>query len=251
MNGLEGRVCAVTGGARGLGEAIARRFAEAGANVVIGDRRYALAREVAESIGAGCRALDLDVRDWESVRAFYADIDEHEGLVDVSVNNAGVNEIHSSLEMTEEVWNEIISVNLSGVFICSQEAGRRMVGRGGSIINMASAAGVLPLSGRAPYSSAKAGVIALTKVLGAEWASEGVRVNAIGPGWIETDLVKEAIATGRLSEEAITGRTPTNRLGTPAEIAEVALFLASENSSLFTGSTLVPDGGYTATGIRP
>lgn len=251
MSELEGKVCAVTGGARGLGRAIAERFVEAGAQVVIGDKRYEMARDAADAIGDGARAVNLDVRNWASVRGFFESIDQTEGALDVAVNNAGVNEIHTSLEMTEEVWNEIISVNLSGVFSCSQEAGRRMIGTGGSIINMASAAGVLPLAGRAPYCAAKAGVIALTKVLGAEWAQHGVRVNAIGPGWIATDLVREAIATGKLSEEAITGRTPMNRLGTPAEIAEVALFLATENSSFFTGSILVPDGGYTASGIRP
>jgi NAD(P)-dependent dehydrogenase (short-subunit alcohol dehydrogenase family) len=251
MAELEGRVCAVTGGARGLGAAIARRFAAEGAHVVIGDVRVALAEETASSIGGHVRALALDVRDWESVEAFFADIAEESGRLDVAVNSAGVNEIHPSLELTGSVWNEILAVNLSGVFGCAQAAARRMGESGGSIINIASAAGVLPLAGRAPYCASKAGVIALTRVLGAEWAARGIRVNAIGPGWVGTDLVRDAIATGRLSEDAIRSRTPADRLGTPEEIAEVALFLATDRSSFFTGSSLLPDGGYTATGIRP
>lgn len=251
MNRLKGKICAITGGARGLGLAIADRFAEEGAQVVIGDKRIQMAQQAASGLGNGVFALELDVRDWGSVHRFFQEIDSRLGGLDVSVNNAGVNEIHSSLEMTEDVWNEIVNVNLSGVFACAQEAARRMTGSGGSIINIASAAGVLPLAGRAPYSASKAGVIALTRVLGAEWAALGIRVNAIAPGWVATDLVTEAIATGRLSEEAIVSRTPTNRLGRPEEIAATALFLATGESSLLTGTTVLADGGYTATGIRP
>lgn len=251
MNRLDGVICAVTGGARGLGFAIAERFANEGAQVVIGDKRIDLARQAASGLGNSVTAVELDVRDWDSVRRFFQSIEADLGGLDVCVNNAGVNEIHTSLEMTEAVWNEIVSVNLSGVFACAQEAARRMTDRGGSIINIASAAGVLPLAGRAPYCASKAGVIALTRVLGAEWAEAGIRVNAIAPGWVATDLVSEAIATGKLSEEAITSRTPVNRLGRPEEIASTALFLATDESSIFTGSTLLADGGFTATGIRP
>lgn len=248
---LAGKVCAITGGARGIGFAIAAKFVSEGAQVVIGDLRHDAGKEAAEKLGDASRALRLDVRDWSSVAAFYQDIASTEGGLDVSVHAAGINQIADSLSMPEDVWNEIISTNLSGVFACTMYAAQTMQGNGGSIINISSAAGILPTLGRAPYVASKAGVIGLTKTLGAEWASSNIRVNGIGPGWVATDLVAESIAQGRLSEEAIRARVPMDRLGRPEEIAETALFLADEQrSSFFTGSTLCPDGGYLATGIR-
>lgn len=248
---LAGKVCAVTGGARGIGLAIARRFAAEGATVVLGDHRPGAGDEAAAALGATASALPLDVRDWSSVEAFYAGVIETAGRLDISVHNAGVNQIADSIDMTEQIWTEIVSTNLSGVFACCLHAARVMGDDGGAIINMASSAGVLPTLGRTPYVSAKAGVIAMTKALGAEWAPRKIRVNGIGPGWVATDLVAGAIAEGRLSEDAIRQRVPMDRLGTPEEIAELALFLADESrSSFFTGSTLYPDGGYLATGIR-
>lgn len=249
---LAGKVCAITGGARGIGYAIAAKFVDEGAVVIIGDYRTGAGPEAAATLGTSARSLPLDVRDWKSVAAFYAGVIEAEGRLDVSVNNAGVNKIADSIEMTEQVWDEIVSTNLTGVFACSMYAARAMADHGGAIINMASSAGVLPTLGRTPYVASKAGVIALTKALGAEWASSNIRVNGIGPGWVATDLVTGAIADGRLSEDAIRARVPMDRLGRPEEIAELALFLADEKrSSFFTGSTLCPDGGYLATGIRP
>jgi NAD(P)-dependent dehydrogenase (short-subunit alcohol dehydrogenase family) len=246
---LAGKVAVVTGGARGIGQAIAKRFLQAGATVIIGDVRAEDAAETARDLAAVGRikSAALDVRDWELVGAFFRTVAAEHGRLDVSVNNAGIGWTSPSLEMPQHAWDQVLDVNLSGLFACAQAAGRIMVQQGfGSIVNLASSAAVLGIPGRAPYCASKAGVIALTKVLGTEWISKGVRVNAIGPAWVATDMIKEAIEAGNVSEEIIRLRTPLGRPARPDEIAEVALFLASDRSSYFTGQTLFPDGGYTA-----
>ena len=250
MGDLTGRVAVVTGGARGIGRAIAGEFVRAGATVVLGDLRAELAAETAKSLSSlgTVEAAPLDVRDWGGVSTFFENVISTHGQLDVCVNNAGVQAIASSFDMTERDWNEVLAVNLSGVFVCAREAGRVMGKRGGSIISMSSAAGVLALPGRAPYCSTKAGVSSLTRVLAVEWAPLGIRVNAIGPGWVETDLVRAAIEAGNLAAEDIRRRTPLDRLARPDEIAQVALFLASDRSSYMTGQTIYPDGGFTSYG---
>ena len=252
MAELGGKVAVVTGGASGIGRGIAERFVSEGAIVVIADLRREIAIETASQIGGTVRAEGLDVRDWQAVEAFYAGVVASEGRVDIVVNSAGYNEIDPSLTMRQEAWTKIIDINLSGLFASCMFAARHMEkSGGGNIINIASAAAILPVVGRAPYTASKAAVVGLTRVLAAEWISLGIRVNAIGPGWVMTDLVKDAISSGRLSEEQIRKRVPMDRLDHPNEIAEVALFLATDRSSFFAGAHLVPDGGYTATGIRP
>lgn len=248
---LEGKIAVVTGGARGIGRAITERFLRAGAAVVIGDIRDELASETAAQLSDLGRVESglLDVRDWQGVHKFFEGVAERFGQIDVCVTSAGIQEAGPSLEMEEHRWRDVLDVNLTGLFASCQAAGRVMVPRGsGSIVNISSSAGVLGLPGRAPYCAAKAAVSSLTRVLATEWAETGVRVNAIGPGWVMTDLVQEAIDLGRLFEDDIKRRTPMRRLGRPAEIAEVALFLASDSSSYITGQTLLSDGGFTASG---
>lgn len=253
MGQLENEVAVVTGGARGIGRAIAGRFAGEGATVVILDRDAErgekTATELTAETSATVESIEADVRDWQRVEAAFADVVERHGGVHVCVNNAGINKIGPSVSLPEEAWRDILDVNLSGVFACAQAAGQYMAeARTGAIVNIASSAGVLGLAGRAPYCASKAAVMSLTRVLAVEWAELGIRVNAIGPGWVETDLVRQAIADGHLSETDIRRRTPLDRLATPEEVAQVALFLATPASSYVTGQTVLPDGGFTAYG---
>lgn len=248
---LEGQVAVISGGARGIGRAIAERFLDADATVVIADIRRELAETTAtELLSRGpISARHVDVRDWDAVHELFSEVASEYGRIDVCVTSAGIQEAGPSLEMELARWRQVVEVNLGGVFVCCQAAGRHMVKRGsGSIINMASAAGLLGLPGRAPYCATKAGVSSLTRVLATEWADAGVRVNAIGPGWVMTDLVKEAIDIGRLSETEIKRKTPLRRLAAAGEIADVALFLACDASSYVTGQTIYPDGGFTSSG---
>jgi NAD(P)-dependent dehydrogenase (short-subunit alcohol dehydrogenase family) len=248
---LEGRVAVITGGARGIGKGIAQAFLEAGATVVIGDIREELMGETVSELSplGSISAGHLDVRDWDLVSTFFSNVREQHGRVDIGVNNAGATAIDPSLEMTREAWDEVLAVNLTGVFVCAQAEGRIMADQGsGAIINMASAAAILALPGRAPYCSTKGAVISLTKVLAVEWASLGIRVNAIGPGWVKTAFVQKAIDDGKLAEDDIKRRTPLRRLARIEEVAEVALYLASDRSSYTTGQTIFPDGGFTSFG---
>lgn len=248
---LDDQVAVITGGARGIGRAIAARFLYAGATVVIADVRRELAEETASELRerGACTSRAVDVRDWAAVHELFRSVAADLGRIDICVTSAGIQEAGPSLEMEEARWKDVLEVNLGGVFVCCQAAGRHMVERGrGSIVNLSSAAGVLGLPGRAPYCAAKAGVSSLTRVLATEWAEAGVRVNAIGPGWVMTDLVGDAIAIGRLDEEEIKRKTPLRRLASADEIANVALFLASDASSYITGQTIYPDGGFTSSG---
>jgi len=248
---LDGKVAVVTGGAQGIGRAIVETYLAEGARVVIIDRNQEQsAKTVSELSGLGpVEAVNLDVRDWSGVATAFAEIAQRLGSVDVCVNNAGVTAIAPSLEMKEDDWREVIDTNLTAVFSCAQAAGRQMAANGGgAIINMSSSSAVLGLDRRAPYCSSKGALISLTRVLAVEWAGLGIRVNAIGPGWVKTKFVQAAIDAGHLSEDGIRRRTPLDRLAQPAEIAQVALFLATSASSYLTGQTIFPDGGFTAYG---
>lgn len=249
---LFGRTAVITGGARGIGRAIAELFLQSGARVVLAEVDATAGQNAAQELSAfgDVEALRLDVRDWDAVERVFQEVAATHGRLDICVNNAGIQAIGPSLEMGRDDWQRVLDVNLTGVFVCAQAAGRLMARDGGGvIINMASTAGTTGMPGRAPYCSAKAAVINLTRVLGAEWADHHIRVNAIGPGWVETDLVKEAVDGGTLSLEGIRQRTPMDRMGLPREIAQVALFLAGDRSSFITGQTIFPDGGFTAFGL--
>lgn len=242
----------VTGGARGIGRAVVERMLGDGTACVIMDKDGAQARATAGELSArgSIEAIELDVRDWQAVTGAFDSVAERHGGIAACVTAAGVQEAGASEEIEAHRWEHVIEVNLSGVFACAQAAGRIMIesGRGGAIVNIASASGLLALPGRAPYCSAKAGVISLTRVLGVEWAEQGVRVNAVGPGWVETDLVKQAIADGYLDQDGIERRTPMRRLATPAEVAAVVAFLLGPESSYMTGQTVYPDGGFSSYG---
>jgi len=243
-------IVVITGAGRGLGLGMARRFAQAGAHAVLADIDVTAAKDAAERLrkeGLSASSDALDVRDPAQSLGLVDKIVRDRGRIDVWVNNAGVARIGAAETMSCSDWNESISVMLSGVFYCSQAVGRRMLVQGkGVIVNIASVDGLKAIEGRAAYCTAKAGVIMLTQVLGIEWAKRGVRVVGIAPGVVMTELVAKVIADGWASSEVYERRTPMRRLGTIEDIAEAALFLASDDASYVTAETLRVDGGWVA-----
>jgi 2-hydroxycyclohexanecarboxyl-CoA dehydrogenase len=238
---LEGRTALVTGGASGIGAAIARRLAAEGARVVIGDVNAEGAREVAAEIDG--EAIALDVTDPGLVSSAIGGM----GTLDVLVNNAGVDDFGFFTDMTPERWRRLIAVNLEGVFACTHAALPPMQRAGyGRIVNIASEAGRVGSKGSAVYSAAKGGVIAFTKTIARENGRYGVTCNAIAPGPIETPLLMGALELGEIGErvvETMKSSTQLRRLGQPEEVAAAVAFFASEDASYVTGETLGVSGG--------
>jgi len=238
---LEGRTALVTGGAQGIGAAIARRLAAEGADVVIGDVNAEGAGVVAAEIGAA--ATELDVTHLDSAEAAVA---EH-GPFAILVNNAGTDDFAFFTEMTPERWRRLLEVNLEGVFACTHAVLPAMQEAGyGRIVNIASEAGRVGSKGSAVYSAAKGGVIAFTKVMARENARYGITANAIAPGPIDTPLLNAARGLGEVGEriiETMKSGTQMRRLGTPEEVAAAVAFLASDDASYVTGETLGVSGG--------
>ena len=250
---LTGRNAIVTGGARGIGEAITKELVKLGARVVIVDVRPGSAEETAVRFRAGggeVYGMDLDVTKNEEIEKTFKAAAEKLGSIDILVNNAGIQIRQSSLEFTEENWDKLMDINLKAVFFCAQTAARLMKERkGGCIVNISSGTSVNTTPGRAPYVISKAGVNALTSVLAAEWASSGIRVNAVAPGWIETEMVKEGMRLGVISNNQILSVTPIGRMASPEEIATVVAFLACEEARYVAGQTIFVDGGWTSIGL--
>ena len=249
MAELEGGRALVTGAASGIGLAIAKAYAAAGARIVIQDIDPESAEAAADALrGTGAEALAVggSVADPDDVAAAFAVMDAAMGSVDILVNNAGIAENKPTLEMAPADWDRTMDVNLRGAFLCAREAGARMCAQGaGSIVNISSIWGLAAAPERLAYTVAKHGIVAMTKVLANEWADRGVRVNAISPGYTETPLVRGEIEAGNLDAGKLIRRTPMGRLGRPEEIADLALFLASERASFITGQAIAVDGGWT------
>ena len=238
---LEGRSALVTGGGKGIGEAIARRLRAEGARVTIGDVDTEGAERVAAEIGAD--AVSLDVTDPESARAAVDGADR----LDVLVNNAGMDEFSFFTDTDPGLWERVLAVNLKGVLACTHATLPRMQRAGyGRIVNIASEAGRVGSKGSAVYSAAKGGVIAFTKTIARENARFGITANAIAPGPIDTPLLRRATDMGELGDriiETMKGATQLRRLGQPDEVAAAVAFLASEEAAYVTGETLGVSGG--------
>ncbi|MEE1742585.1 SDR family NAD(P)-dependent oxidoreductase [Streptomyces sp. BE147] len=251
---LDGRSVCVTGAARGLGLAMAEAFVRAGCHVLLLDidgaeldrvRPVLAARRPDRVIGTAT----APVSDEDAVTAALADFTARTGELSVMVANAGVSANAPSLDLGLDRWNTALDVNLTGVFVCARAAARVMrEGDGGVVLTTSSMYGVTAGPERAAYCATKAAVAALTKVLAVEWAPHDIRVNALAPGYVETDLLAGLSAAGRLDTEALRRRTPRGRLGSPEDIAHLALFLSSAVAANITGQVMVSDGGWTADG---
>jgi len=272
---LKGKVALITGAGSGIGRAIATLFAEEGARVIANDVNEKAARETVEKLGAarsGARAIQADVADSAQVKAMFAEVEREFGALDVLVNNAGIGSAGTSTAdrdtlrdrsdtrimellsgrgiqthwditqtMTDETWHRMIAVHLNGTFFCTREALRVMSRRDqGVIINLSSVAGLMGLENVPHYSAAKAGILGFTRAVAREVGSRKIRVNAICPGFIDTPMTQPM---SDLMRKALIGRTPLGRYAEPGEVAQTALFLASDDSSFFTGQWLSPNGG--------
>ncbi|MBK9941223.1 MAG: 3-oxoacyl-[acyl-carrier-protein] reductase [Kouleothrix sp.] len=242
---LTDKVALVTGGSRGIGRAIALTLAAAGATVVVNYKgNQAAAEDVVQAIAAHdgkATAIQADISQGAEVEALFKALLERFGRVDIVVNNAGITRDGLLLRMKEDDFDAVISTNLRGVFLCTKAALRPMgKARSGRIINITSVVGLIGNAGQANYAAAKAGIIGFTKSTAREMASRGITVNAIAPGYIETEL------TGVLSEQiktAILENIPLGRMGTPEDVANLVCFLASDAAAYITGQTLTVDGG--------
>lgn len=238
---LSGKVALVTGASGGLGLHFAQVLARHGAHVVLAARRVeALGAAVAElrALSLSAEALAMDVADPASVEAAFARLDR----LDILVNNAGVSHAEPALTVADEDWTRVIDTNLNGVFFVAQRAARKMQPGGGTIINIASILGLRVAGSVASYAAAKAGVVQLTKALALEWARNGIRVNALCPGYIETDLNREFFATP--AGQALIKRIPQRRLGQLEDLDGPLLLLVADAGRYITGATLAVDGGH-------
>ena len=253
---LTGKGAIVTGGAMGIGQAIAYRLSEAGASVTIADLDLEAARETAEEIktrGGTAQAIEADARSAEDAAKVAQETVDKFGSLEVLVNNAGIYPLLPVMRVEEELWDQVIDINLKGSFLYAKAAAEVMIqaGEGGKIINLASVDGLHPNGNATHYNASKGGVIMLTKALALELAPHRIRVNTVAPGSIETPGVQtwaaKAIANGLTREElgkSFYGRIPLGRQGKPDDIARAVLFLACDASDYMTGSLMLVDGGY-------
>ena len=245
---LDGRVAAITGGARGIGYATAQLFAAAGARTVLLDVDEEAAAQAAATLGPLASSMRLDVAVEEDVERVFREIASERGGLDVLVNNAGMALRRPSTELSLADWQRVVDVNMTGVFLCARAAARHMLARSsGAIVNTAS---IMGLSGgglypNISYQATKGAVVNMTRALSVEWASGGVRVNAVAPTWVDTEFIGTLKAQPELMDR-IRAVTPLGRLAQPHEVASAILFLASPAAAMVTGHVLAVDGGFLA-----
>ena len=246
---LKGRVALVTGGNGGIGLGMAQGLAEAGARVLIAGRDAAKAEAALAALGPEAAFIAVDIADQDSCRAMVGKAIEQFGRLDVLVNNAGINIRKQPQDFTAEEWQQVLDTNLSGSFFAAQavypimkEAG------GGKIINIGSMMSIFGASFTAPYAASKGGVVQMTKALATAWAIDNIQVNAVLPGWIDTDLTRVARQQIDGLHDRVLARTPAGRWGAPQDLAGIAVFLGGPGSDFITGTAIPVDGGYSSQG---
>lgn len=254
---LDKKIAFVTGAASGIGEQIARLFAQQGAHVILADLRPDGVERVGAEIrasGGSVRAQQLDVAEESHIVAALEQVAATEGRLDILINNAGISHVGTLLETSLEDWERVMRVNAGGVFLCAREGVRQMLKQspvGGVIINMSSVAAMIGVDRRLAYSASKGAVLALTRSIAVDFVAQGIRCNAICPGTVQTPFVEGYLARNFAGHEEevrqqLHARQPLGRMGRPDEIAHAALYLASDEAAFVTGSALVIDGGWTA-----
>ena len=238
---LSGRNALITGSTRGIGKAIAEAFTECGARVAVVGRDLQRAEEAATALGGGSKGFACDVSDTESVAKLVTDVEAAFGSIDILVNNAGITRDNLVMRLKDEDWDAVLNANLRGAFAAIRAVSRGMMKRrSGRIINLASIVGLIGNKGQANYAASKAGLIALTKSVAKELGSRNILVNAVAPGFIETEMTAAMTTEAR---EALGKQIALERLGSPKDIASVVAFLASDHASYITGQVFVVDGG--------
>lgn len=248
---LDDKIAIVTGASKGIGRAVAVALAQAGCHLVLAARTEKALAETAGMVeGEGRKALVIvtDVSDFDSVTNM-ADIANKEfGRIDILVNNAGTGNTKYIMDMSVEEWKHIVDVNLTGPFLCGKAVAKFMIAQqSGKVINMSSVFGIIGSRYTAPYCSTKGGLIMLTKVMALEWAQYNINVNAIAPGYVETDMIAEGLASEKGRAAKVKG-TPLRRIADPKDIGPITVFLASQASDFMTGETVVIDGGQSSRG---
>ena len=249
---LAGKAALLTGGNGGIGLGMAKGLARAGAAVVIAGRsakKNAAAAQALEALGARAAALEADLSDERACRALVGDAAQRFGRLDILVNNAGINIRRQPQEYSFEEWRLVLDTNLTSAFVCSQAAYPVMRrSGGGKMINIGSMMSIFGASFTAPYAASKGGIVQMTRAMACAWAKDNIQVNAVLPGWIDTDLTRRARQDVPGLEERVTARTPAGRWGLPDDFGGIAVFLASAASDFLTGTAIPVDGGYSVQG---
>ncbi|MDK2919305.1 MAG: 3-oxoacyl-[acyl-carrier protein] reductase [Candidatus Petromonas sp.] len=242
---LSGKTAIVTGGSRGIGRSIALKLAEQGANIIVNyTSNSSRAQEVVDEIkkmGVEAMALKADVSNQDDVKALVKEVSKHFDTIDILVNNAGITRDTLVIRMKDEDWDKVMDINLKGTYLCTKLIGKKMMKqRSGKIVNITSVVGIMGNAGQANYAASKAGVIGFTKSIAKEFAPRGINVNAVAPGFIQTDM------TDKLPEEVkenYAASIPLGRLGSPEDVANIVAFLCSEEADYLTGQVINVDGG--------
>jgi NAD(P)-dependent dehydrogenase (short-subunit alcohol dehydrogenase family) len=242
---LQGKSAVVTGASRGIGRGIAAALIRAGARVALLGRDQATLAEAAQAVaGEGGVHIVADVNDVQSITAAFREVSRQFGHLDILINNAGIEQLCPSIDVSEALWDRITGTNLKGAFFCAQQAATLMI-RGGAIVNICSLTSEVGVPGAAPYGASKSGLAGLTRTLATEWASRGIRVNGIGPGYFRTQLTEDFYRDPAW-REAMLNKIPLRRFGEFTDLDGAAVFLCSEASAYLTGQILYVDGGYLA-----